>query len=100
MVCHNSSSGLRLGSGIAPVNQMRACGIPLTLGIDQSKIADDRDMTLEMKLVWALHRETGLFHDRAGAAGVIAMATEGGARSAGFGGQIGRLDRDIRPTSC
>lgn len=92
MVCHNASSGLRLGSGIAPVNQMRARGIPLALGIDQSNIADDRDMTLEMKLVWALHRETGLFNARPDAAEVIAMATEGGARSAGFDGQIGRLE--------
>ena len=28
-VCHNASSGLRLGSGIAPVNQMRKRGIPV-----------------------------------------------------------------------
>lgn len=92
MVCHNASSGLRLGSGIAPVNQMRARGIALALGIDQSNIADDRDMTLEMKLVWALHRETGLFNDRPEAGEVLSMATEGGARSAGFEGQIGRIE--------
>ncbi len=55
-ICHNASSGLRLGSGIAPVNAMRKRGIPVALGIDQSNIADDRDMLLEMKLVWALHR--------------------------------------------
>ena len=66
----------------AALHQSTGCarGIPLALGIDQSNIADDRDMTLEMKLVWALHRETGLFNDRPGAAEVIAMATEGGAR--------------------
>ncbi len=92
MVCHNASSGLRLGSGIAPVNQMRRRNIPVALGIDQSNITDDRDMTVEMKLVWALHRETGLFNDRPDAAAILAMATENGARSAGFGGVAGRLE--------
>ncbi|MCI5076155.1 amidohydrolase family protein [Oricola sp.] len=96
IACHNASSGLRLGSGIAPVNRMRARGIPVALGIDQSNIADDRDMTVEMKLVWALHRETGLFNDRPDAAAVLAMATENGARSTGFGGVTGRLDPGLQ----
>ncbi|WP_108257876.1 amidohydrolase family protein [Mangrovicoccus ximenensis] len=92
MICHNASSGLRLGSGIAPVNEMRARGIPVALGIDQSNIADDRDMLLEMKLAWALHRETAMWTDRPDAGAVIAMATEHGARSAGFGAEVGRLE--------
>lgn len=92
ILCHNASSGLRLGSGIAPVNALRARGGRVALGIDQSNIADDRDMTLEMKLVWALHRETGMFSDRPDAAAVLGMATEHGAASAGFGGFAGRLD--------
>jgi len=92
MICHNASSGLRLGSGIAPVNRMRERGIPVALGIDQSNIADDRDMTVEMKLVWALHRETGLFNDRPDAAAVLQMATETGARSCGYGKVAGRLE--------
>lgn len=91
-ICHNASSGLRLGSGIAPVNEMRRRGIPIALGIDQSNIADDRDMTLEMKLVWALHRETGLWNERPDAASVLQMATEHGAKSVGFGGFAGRLE--------
>ncbi len=83
-ICHNASSGLRLGSGIAPVNEMRRRGIKLALGIDQSNINDDRDMTEEMRLVWALHRETGLWNDRPTAGHVLQMATEHGARTAGF----------------
>ena len=90
-VCHNASSGLRLGSGVAPVNEMRRRGIPVALGIDQSNLADDRDMTLEMKLVWALHRETGLWNDRPDAAAVLRMATEHGARTAGFP-ELGRIE--------
>ncbi len=68
-ICHNASSGLRLGSGIAPVNEMRRRAIPVALGIDQSNLADDRDMLLEMKLAWALHRETGMWNDRPDARG-------------------------------
>jgi cytosine/adenosine deaminase-related metal-dependent hydrolase len=92
MICHNASSGLRLGSGIAPVNEMRRRGIPVALGIDQSNICDDRDMMIEMKLVWALHRETGLWNDRPNATEILQMATEHGARSAGFGGMVGRIE--------
>ncbi len=91
-ICHNPSSGLRLGSGIAPVNQMRKRGIPVALGIDQSNILDDRDMLVEMKLAWALHRETGLFNDRPDAGRILQMATEHGARTIGFGGKVGRLE--------
>lgn len=95
-ICHNASSGLRLGSGIAPVNAMRKRGIPVALGIDQSNLADDRDMLIEMKLVWALHRGTDLFNDRPDAAAVLQMATEHGARSAGYGGIVGRLEPGMR----
>jgi cytosine/adenosine deaminase-related metal-dependent hydrolase len=90
-VCHNASSGLRLGSGIAPVNAMRARGVPLALGIDQSNLNDDRDMTLEMRLVWALHRGTGLVPHGPTAAEVLHAATAAGARTLGFEGVIGRL---------
>ncbi len=96
MMCHNASSGLRLGSGIAPVNEMRRRGIAVALGIDQSNIADDRDMTLEMKLVWALHRETGLWNERPDAGAVLQMATEHGAQSVGFGGFTGRLEPGLQ----
>ena len=64
----------------------------MALGIDQSSLLDDRDMSVEMKLVWALHRETGLFNPRIGAADVLQSASEHGARTAGFGGETGRLE--------
>ena len=91
-ICHNASSGLRLGSGIAPVNQMLERGLRVALGIDQSGINDDRDMLAEIKLVWALHRETGLWNERASATQVLRMATEHGGMTAGFGDRIGRLE--------
>lgn len=91
-ICHNASSGLRLGSGIAPVNRMLERDLRVALGIDQSGINDDRDMLAEMKLVWALHRETGLWNARASTAQILRMATEHGAHTTGFGARIGRLE--------
>ncbi|MFT3974965.1 MAG: amidohydrolase family protein [Amaricoccus sp.] len=91
-VCHNASSGLRLGSGRAEVAALVAAGVPVALGLDQSNIADDRDMLLEIKLVWSLHRGTGLYDFRPDAAAVLRQASEHGARTAGYGGLAGRLE--------
>ena len=91
-LCHNASSGLRLASGIAPVNPARKRGIRIALGIDQSGINDDRDMLQEMRVAWMLHREPGLFQDRPQTADIFKMATEHGAATTGFEGMIGRLD--------
>jgi len=91
-VCHNASSGLRLASGVAPVNDMIHRKIPVALGIDQSGINDDRDMLQEMRLVWSLHREPGLWTPRPSAAHVFRMATEHAAATTGFESWIGRLD--------
>ncbi len=91
-VCHNASSGQRLGSGRADVAALSGHGVRVALGIDQSNIADDRDMLLEMKLAWALHRGTDLFTSRVEAPEVLRQATENGARSLGYGSVAGRLD--------
>lgn len=92
-VCHNACSGLRLGSRITPVNAMVAKGIPVAYGINPWNILGDRNMTVEMKLVWALHRDTGLVNDRLEAAQVRQPATEHGAARVGFKGGVGGLDR-------
>lgn len=91
-LCHNASSGLRLASGIAPVNPARKRGIRIALGIDQSGINDDRDLLQEMRVAWMLHREPGLFQDRPETSDIFKMATEHGAATTGFEGIIGRLD--------
>ena len=92
-ICHNLSSNLRLGSGIAPCRHFLARGIPTAIGIDEAGINDDRDMLQELRLVLTAHRPTGL--DMSGAptaAEVFRMATEHGARTTPFGSGIGRLD--------
>nr|WP_280514505.1 amidohydrolase family protein [Chthonobacter albigriseus] len=91
-VCHNASSGLRLGSGIAPVTEMQKRGIRVALGIDQSNLDDDRDMYAEMRLVFALHRPSTMFGRTPTPAEVFRMASEHAAATTGFEGRIGRLD--------
>lgn len=96
-VCHNCSSNLRLRSGIAPVNAMARHGIVTALGIDEAGLNDDRDMLQEMRLALRMHRSPGLDADEVPTcAQVLRMATEHGAATTGFRGQIGRLAPGMR----
>jgi 5-methylthioadenosine/S-adenosylhomocysteine deaminase len=92
-ICHNLSSNLRLGSGLARCGHFLARGIPTAIGIDEAGLNDDRDMLQELRLVLTTHGAAGL-DDRGGlsAAEVFRMATEHGARTTPFRGRIGRLD--------
>jgi 5-methylthioadenosine/S-adenosylhomocysteine deaminase len=90
-LCHNPSSNLRLKSGIAPLNKYLARGIPVALGIDEAGLADDRDMLLEVKLAYNLHREPGIGTRVPTAGEVLAMATANGARTTPFGDSVGHL---------
>lgn len=90
-VCHNASSNLRLRSGIAPITEIVARGIPVALGIDEAGLNDDRDMLQEMRLVKHLHCVPGLYETPLTAAQIFRMATENGARATGFGDDIGTI---------
>ncbi|MDB5537006.1 MAG: S-adenosylhomocysteine deaminase [Devosia sp.] len=90
-ICHNASSNLRLRSGIAPVTEFVRRGIPVSLGIDEAGLNDDRDMLQEMRLVKHLHAVPGLYEKPLTPAQIFRMATENGARSIGFGDEIGSL---------
>jgi 5-methylthioadenosine/S-adenosylhomocysteine deaminase len=91
-ICHNASSNLRLRSGIAPVKEFTKRGIPVALGIDEAGLNDDRDMLQEMRLVKHLHARPGLYEKPLTAAQIFRMATEHGAKSIGFGSEIGTLE--------
>ena len=96
-VCHNCSSNLRLRSGIAPVNAFERLGVTVGMGLDEAGINDDRDMLLEMKLALRVHRVPGLEDDEVPTcAQVLRMATEHGAKTTAFRGQIGRLDPGLQ----
>jgi cytosine/adenosine deaminase-related metal-dependent hydrolase len=91
-VCHNCSSNLRLRSGVAPINALAQRGVTIGMGLDEAGINEDRDMLLEMKLALRAHRVPGMNEDDVpSCAQVLRMASEHGAKTTAFRGEIGRL---------
>lgn len=92
-VCHNCSSNFRLRSGVAPINALARRNVTIGMGLDEAGINEDRDMLLEMKLALRAHRVPGMDEDDVPSCPqVLRMASEHGARTTAFRGQIGRLD--------
>ena len=91
MICHNASSNLRLRSGVAPLNHWAARGVKVAMGLDEAGINDDRDMLQEMRLVLRLHRVPGMDDVVPTCPQVLRMATEDGAATTPYAGQIGTL---------
>lgn len=51
----NTSSNLRLKSGIAQLQAMKAAGLPFAIGLDSLALDDDDDMLRELRLAHLLH---------------------------------------------
>jgi 5-methylthioadenosine/S-adenosylhomocysteine deaminase len=108
-VMHCPGSNLKLGSGIAPVAEMRARGISVSLGADGAACNNRLDIFDEMRLaatLQAVRKAPGVLPAR----DVVWMATREGARALGLEAEIGSieagkkadlilLDRD-RPHLC
>ncbi|TXS95326.1 amidohydrolase family protein [Parahaliea maris] len=58
-IAHCPTSNCRLGSGIAPVLEMAAAGMPVSLGVDGSASSENASMVQELNLAWLLHRAQG-----------------------------------------
>jgi 5-methylthioadenosine/S-adenosylhomocysteine deaminase len=91
-VCHNASSNLRLRSGVPPLNRLAEKGVRVGLGLDEAGINDDRDMLQELKLVLRLHRTPGMDDSVPTCPQVLQMATEYGAETTPYAGQVGTLE--------
>ena len=90
-VMHCPGSNLKLGSGIAPVPEMRARGITVSLGADGAACNNRLDMFEEMRLaalLQAMRKQPGILPAR----DVLWMATRAGARTLGLEDQIGSLE--------
>jgi len=92
-VAHCPSSNMMLGSGVAPVLQMRAMGINVGLGPD-GPAGSNNDFNLfeEMDLAAKLQKVTTLNPQALSSAAVLEMATMGGARVLGLEKEIGSLE--------
>jgi 5-methylthioadenosine/S-adenosylhomocysteine deaminase len=94
-VSHCPSSNLKLGSGIAPVSDMRARGISVSLGADGAACNNQLDMFTEMRLaatLQAMSRGPGALRAR----DVLAMATREGARALGLMDELGSIEAGKR----
>jgi cytosine/adenosine deaminase-related metal-dependent hydrolase len=90
-VSHCPGSNLKLGSGIAPVVDMRARNISVSLGADGAACNNQLDMFAEMRLaatLQAVARGPGSLPARE----VLWMATREGAHAIGQGHELGSIE--------
>ncbi|HEX6165005.1 MAG TPA: 5'-deoxyadenosine deaminase [Vicinamibacterales bacterium] len=90
-VLHCPGSNLKLGSGLAPVVEMRAKGISVSLGADGAACNNHLDMFEEMRLaavLQAVRHKPGALTAR----DAIGMATREGARALGLEHELGSIE--------
>lgn len=88
-IAHCPVSNSRLGSGIAPVPQLAAAGVPVSLGVDGVASNESGSMTGEVNTAWLIHR-AAQGASATTAEDVIHWATAGGARVLGLS-EVGTL---------
>ncbi len=90
-VLHCPGSNLKLGSGLAPVRELRALGVGVSLGADGAACNNRLDMFDEMRLA-AMIQAVRCGPGALGAADIVAMATREGARALGLSDQTGSVE--------
>jgi 5-methylthioadenosine/S-adenosylhomocysteine deaminase len=90
-VLHCPSSNLKLGSGVAPIMELLARGVSVSLGADGAPCNNRLDMFTEMRAAALLQKVT---HgaDALPARRVLRMATIDGARALGLERETGSLE--------
>lgn len=89
---HNPVSNMKLGSGVAPVPEMLAAGIPVALGTDGAASNNSLDMFKEMKFAALLNKAYRLDPVAVPAMSALEMATVNGATALGLGGELGSIE--------
>ncbi len=94
-VLHCPGSNLKLGSGIAPIAELRRLGVGVSLGADGAACNNSLDMFQEMRLAATL-QAVRLGPGTLPAREVVAMATRGGAAALGLEAEIGTIETGKR----
>jgi len=90
-VLHCPGSNLKLGSGLAPIVEMRSKGISVSLGADGAACNNHLDMFEEMRLA-AVLQAVRLRPGALTARDAVQMATREGARALGLDKEIGSVE--------
>lgn len=95
-IVHCPESNMKLASGISPVPDFLAAGIPVGLGTDGCASNNDLDMFGEMATCAKLHKVARLDPTVMDSQTVLRMATIAGARALGLDRWIGSLEKGKR----
>jgi len=90
-VCSSIGSNLLMGSGIAPLYQMRERGVPLSIGLDEGGMDGRYDVFSDLRLTQGVHQRADWDHATLGCEELLLMATAGAAASTEFADDIGTL---------
>jgi 5-methylthioadenosine/S-adenosylhomocysteine deaminase len=91
-VCHNPIANMYLGSGAAPVVEMRRQGLNVGLGTDGAASNNSQDMLEVIKCTGLMHKMAHLDPSTINAAAVLDMATNEGAAAVGLSDRLGSLE--------
>lgn len=91
-VAHNPVSNMILASGASPVQEMRALGIDVGIGVDGAASNDSQDMLQAIKSAAMLARVHRMQATAMSAREAFEMATIGGARALRMADRIGSLE--------
>ncbi|GAE90153.1 amidohydrolase [Acetivibrio straminisolvens] len=95
-VIHNPTSNLKLGSGIAKVDEMLKNGINVALGTDGAASNNNLNMIEEMHLAALIHKGVHMDPTLVDASTALKMATVNGAKALGFEGEIGEVSKGMK----
>ena len=91
-VAHNPECNMKVADGIAPIAEMLAAGVVVSLGTDSCAVNDDMDMFGAMRTAAFLQKVSKMNPAAVPADQVLEMATIGGARALQVGSEIGSLE--------
>ena len=91
-VAHCPSSNLKLASGFARIEALRAAGVNLCLGTDGAASNNRLDLLTEMRTAALLAKAVARSAEAMPAHAALRAATLGGARALGLGARIGSIE--------
>ncbi|MCD8225219.1 MAG: amidohydrolase [Clostridiales bacterium] len=91
-ISHCIGSNTKAGKGVAPVKEMAALGIPVSLGTDGPSSGNTLSLLTQFRLFASFHKTTN--HDRGlfPARKIVRLGTMGGARALGIAEQTGSIE--------